>query len=152
VDLDQTKRVLAKIALIDNRTADLAVLHAWHETIGHLDYRDALRAVTMHRQRSTEYLQPAHIIRMAAEAKREREIAEARERARHALPAPPPKPIPPHIKAMFHKVGNPTPTGSTTQHPGNRPHSGPQTPNGGREEKPQDRPGNERTAAEGDAA
>lgn len=109
--IDETKRVLARIALIDNRTADRAVLEAWHETIGHLHYPDALRAVTLHHQRSTDWIQPAHIIRLAVEAKRERDTAEARERATRALPPPPPKPIPAHIKAMFNTIGKePAPT------------------------------------------
>lgn len=59
---DQLKQVVAKIQLGDNRQVDALTLREWFDTIGHLDADDALRAVTMHRQESPDYLQPFHII------------------------------------------------------------------------------------------
>jgi hypothetical protein len=59
----QVAAVLAKIQLGDNRETDAAgvVLAEWVDTIGDLDYQDAIEAVRMHRKSSTVYLQAAHI-------------------------------------------------------------------------------------------
>jgi hypothetical protein len=73
---DQVARVLAKIQLGDNRSADALTLREWEDSIGHLDFTDAIAAVTMHRQESTDYLQPAHVITNA-------------RRIRDARPLPP---------------------------------------------------------------
>lgn len=78
---DQTKMILAKAALIDNRTVDLAVIKAWHEVVGHLDYRDAMAGLDAHRAESTDYLMPAHLIAQAKKARRLREVNESRQRA-----------------------------------------------------------------------
>ncbi|WP_087136463.1 hypothetical protein [Mycetocola reblochoni] len=61
--LEECARVLAKIQLGDNRQVDKLVLAEWHDTIGHLGYSDAIAAVKTHRQESTDYLLPAHLIR-----------------------------------------------------------------------------------------
>lgn len=82
----ETAQLLAKAALIDNRTIDTQTVEAWHETIGDLHYPEALTALTIHRRESTDYLQPAHIrtnIRKARET-----IATEHNRAR-ALEATP---------------------------------------------------------------
>jgi hypothetical protein len=78
---DQTKTILAKAALLDNRTVDLAVIKAWHEVVGHLDYRDAMAGLDAHRAESTDYLMPAHLIAQARKARRLREVHESRQRA-----------------------------------------------------------------------
>lgn len=91
---DETKNLLAKAALIDNRTVDLATIAAWHEAIGHLEFHDAMKALTLHRQRSADYLMPSHIIHHATEAKRLRETAESTARAHRALPPSPVQPMP----------------------------------------------------------
>ena len=56
-------KVLAKIQLGDNRQVDKLTLEEWFDTIGHLPFAPAIEAVRMHRQESTDYLQPAHVIR-----------------------------------------------------------------------------------------
>ena len=56
-------KVLAKIQLGDNRQVDKLTLDEWFDTIGHLEFTDAIAAVRLHRQESTDYLMPAHIIR-----------------------------------------------------------------------------------------
>jgi hypothetical protein len=66
------KQVVAKIQLGDNRQVDALTLREWFDTIGHLDADDALRAVTMHRQESPDYLQPFHIITNARRIRNER--------------------------------------------------------------------------------
>lgn len=54
-------KVLAKIQLVDNRQVDRLTLAEWFDIIGHLDFQACVAAVRVHRQTSTEYLQPAHI-------------------------------------------------------------------------------------------
>jgi hypothetical protein len=68
-------RVVAKIRLGDSRNVDELVLAEWYDTIGYLNVDDAIKAVTLHRQESTDYLQPAHIIRNALRVKERRAIA-----------------------------------------------------------------------------
>ena len=58
----QTARLLAKAQLIDNRTVDELTIEAWFELVGHLDFDDAMAALTEHRRTSTEWVTPAHII------------------------------------------------------------------------------------------
>ena len=58
-------KVLAKIQLGDNRQVDQLTLEEWFDTIGHLDFLAAVAGVRLHRQESTEYLMPAHVIRNA---------------------------------------------------------------------------------------
>ena len=59
-------KVLAKIQLGDNRQVDALTLEEWFDTIGHLAFEDAVGAVRLHRQESTDWLMPAHVIRGAA--------------------------------------------------------------------------------------
>lgn len=63
MNIDECAKVLAKIQLGDNRQADKATLAEWFDSIKTLRFEDAVEAVTIHRQESTEYLQPAHIHR-----------------------------------------------------------------------------------------
>jgi len=78
---DQTKQILAKAALIDSRVIDIHVIRAWHEVVGHLDYDDALAALSLHRRESTEYLVPAHITKNIPRAKLARQAEANRQRA-----------------------------------------------------------------------
>lgn len=115
MELSETAKLLAKAALLDNRTVDEMTVSAWHETVGHLDFRDALRALTLHRQESDAWLMPAHIVRLAPRARREREIQEARERAVRALPPSPPKPMPKAFREFLDGLGKgPFSTAKTT--------------------------------------
>lgn len=81
---EDTKKILAKAALVDNRMVDLAGITAWHEIIGHLDFDEALEAVTRFRQTSTDYLMPAHVIAVARRIHSERSTDIARTRALEA--------------------------------------------------------------------
>jgi hypothetical protein len=56
-------RVLAKIQLGDNRQVDALVLEEWFDTIGHLNFDDAIAAVRQHRQESDAYLAAVHVVR-----------------------------------------------------------------------------------------
>lgn len=68
--------VVAKVKLGDNREVNELVLMEWFDTIGHLDVRDAIEAVTMHRRESTAYLMPAHIIANVRRIKESRPLPE----------------------------------------------------------------------------
>lgn len=115
MELSETAKLLAKAALLDNRTVDEMTVGAWHETVGHLDFRDALRALTLHRQESDAWLMPAHIVRLAPRARREREVVEARERAVRALPPSPPQPMPKAFREFLDGLGKgPFSTAKTT--------------------------------------
>lgn len=72
MDLMETARVVGKIQLGDNRHVDDLVIREWHDTIGHLTFEDAINAVTMHRQESTAYLMPSHVIAGARRLAQER--------------------------------------------------------------------------------
>jgi hypothetical protein len=63
VNKQECATVLAKIQLGDNRQVDKLTLEEWFDTIGHLPFGAAIDAVRLHRQESTDYLQPAHVIR-----------------------------------------------------------------------------------------
>lgn len=63
MNIRETAAVLAKVKLGDNREVTQLVVAEWHDTIGHLDYLSAIAAVRMHRQESSEYLMPVHVIR-----------------------------------------------------------------------------------------
>lgn len=68
--------VVGKIRLGDNRHVDDLVVMEWFDTIGFLNFEDAIQGVKLHRQESTDYLQPAHIIRLANRVKDARAIAQ----------------------------------------------------------------------------
>lgn len=75
VTLDECKQVVAKVQLGDNRQVDRLVIMEWYDTIGHLNSADAIKAITLHRQESTDYLQMAHVIRNALRVKEKRALA-----------------------------------------------------------------------------
>lgn len=61
MNIQEVATVLAKIKIGDNREVDRAVVSEWNDSIGDLDFVDAITAVTMHRRESLTYLMPAHI-------------------------------------------------------------------------------------------
>lgn len=71
--IDECKQVVAKIQLGDNRQVDRLVILEWFDTIGHLDFRDAIAAVKLHRQENPAYLMGAHVVAGARRAKALRE-------------------------------------------------------------------------------
>ena len=73
MNLQETAQVLAKIQLGDNRQVDELTVREWHDTIGHLEFVDAIAAVKEHRQISSDYLMPAHIVGGAKRAKERRQ-------------------------------------------------------------------------------
>ena len=78
--------LLTKIALLDGRTVSEATARAWAETLPDVTLPEALDAVPTHRRQSTEWLMPAHILRIVEEHRRElhrleREAHEAEQAA-----------------------------------------------------------------------
>ena len=69
---NEVVKVLAKIQLGDNRAVDALVVDEWEDTIGHLRFDDAIQAVRFHRQESTAWLMPAHVIAGARRATTDR--------------------------------------------------------------------------------
>jgi hypothetical protein len=61
VNAAQVAAVVAKIRLGDNRETSREVILEWVDSIGGLDFDDAVEAVRMHRKESTDYLTPAHV-------------------------------------------------------------------------------------------
>lgn len=70
---EEAGKLLALIALGDNRqnTTELAIY--WHDLLSDIRFDDAELAVAIHRRESTEWLQPAHIRRLVR-AERARRI------------------------------------------------------------------------------
>ena len=62
----QTAALVAKVALGDNRHVDELVIAYWHDTIGDLDFDDALAALKrFRRERPGVYLEPGHLLEYA---------------------------------------------------------------------------------------
>ena len=82
MNYEEVSAVLVKIQLGDNRHVDKdgLVLRDWFDSIGDLNYSDAIAAVVLHRRESTEYLMPAHIRMGARRAKEAREREERKKR------------------------------------------------------------------------
>lgn len=96
MNIEQTANLLAKVSVYDHRQVDQATILAWHESIGHLDYDEALMAVGVHFRQANEYLMPAHITKLTREA----QAAEWREEQRKPLPSTKGAPKPDNFDAM----------------------------------------------------
>lgn len=72
----ETARVLAKAAAYDQRTVGEADVLAWHEILERVDLTDALDAVRRHYTASVERIMPADVVRLARDARRDRERAQ----------------------------------------------------------------------------
>ena len=105
MNLSETAKILAKAQLIDNRHVDRETIQAWHEIIGHHDYQDAMTALTIHRQESTEYLTPAHINQNIRRAREIRATEQNRQRALTAAPPAPRNPPPAWFREAINNLG-----------------------------------------------
>lgn len=85
--IDECAKLLAKVQLVDNREVTRLVILEWFDLIGDLDFAAAVDAVREHRRSSTEYLQPAHIVAIAAvpESRYESIDAELLERSKREV-------------------------------------------------------------------
>jgi len=99
--------LLTYIAVLDNRRFGEETVLAWHGIIGHLDIDDCREAVRRHFASTTEYLMPAHIVRLVGEIDRERRRAarEAAEAAQaRALAATPRRDRSPEVAALIRQL------------------------------------------------
>lgn len=70
---EEAAKLLAVVAMGDNRQTSHEIAAYWHGLLPDIRFEDAVQAVGVHRRESTEYLQPAHIIRLVR-AERSRRI------------------------------------------------------------------------------
>lgn len=64
-----TERLVRKVAVLDNRVVNEAVIDAWHEVVGHIAYEVAERALVKARQDpNVPYLEPRHVLAKCREA------------------------------------------------------------------------------------
>lgn len=74
----ETERLVRKVAVLDNRTVNDAVIDAWYDVVGHVSYPVAERALIKARQDpAIQYLEPRHVVAKARDA-----IIELNEEAR----------------------------------------------------------------------
>ena len=94
--LEETGKLLARAALIDNRTVDPPIVIAWHQILGDLPYQDCEAALAAHYTESTDWMMPAHIRNRVKETRKQR-ILDA------GIPAPPPELVdnPPAYRAAL---------------------------------------------------
>lgn len=64
-----TERLVRKVAVLDNRVVNDAVIDAWHDVVGHIAYEVAERALVKARQDPmVQYLEPRHVVAKCREA------------------------------------------------------------------------------------
>lgn len=67
---DELTMLLARIQVLDNRQVDELTIQAWTPLMEGIDYEAAVRAVNRHSVESTDYLKPAHIVRLVRQEAR----------------------------------------------------------------------------------
>lgn len=93
MDLEQTGKLLAKAALVDNRKVTPEVIVAWAETLHRVPFDQGMWALSRHRATSTDWLQPHHIVAGAREYRKWFEQQKTKQKAIAAAPVrvePPP--------------------------------------------------------------
>jgi len=69
MQITETKEILRRVALIDNRKVTPEVIEAWHQVIGGLSLNVAIEALKLAQQDgSIKYLEPRHIYTWSKEA------------------------------------------------------------------------------------
>jgi hypothetical protein len=69
MQINETKKLLFQIAVIDNRKLSDEVAEGWHKVIGHIPFEIAEEALKLAQQdTSIRYLEPRHIVGWAKEA------------------------------------------------------------------------------------
>lgn len=92
MNIQETTALLTKIQLGDNREVTELVVREWHDTVGFLEYGDAVEAVRLHRRESAAYLLPAHVVAGARRVARDRAEVEARDSRQEVRGSGAPKP------------------------------------------------------------
>lgn len=71
MNLEETARILAKIALVENRKFTDEQIGMWQSILRDIDLKHAEEALLRYYQGQTESIKPAHIYRLAKEVKAE---------------------------------------------------------------------------------
>lgn len=71
MNIEEVGRLLAKIALVENKPATNEQIMAWAEILRDIEYEFANQALIKHYQGKTDSVRPAHIYRGAKELKEE---------------------------------------------------------------------------------
>ena len=69
MNIEQTSKILAMIALLENRKFTDEQIAAWQVILRDIDIEHASQAVTRYYQNQTEQIKPAHVYRLAKEIK-----------------------------------------------------------------------------------
>ena len=69
MNIEDTSKVLAMIALLENRKFTDEQIAAWQLILRDIDFQHASQAVTKYYQNQTEQIKPAHIYRLAKDIK-----------------------------------------------------------------------------------
>lgn len=69
---EEAAKLLGIVALGDNRQISYELATYWHGLLPDIRVEDAIQAVAIHRRESTEWLQPAHVIRLVRRIRSER--------------------------------------------------------------------------------
>lgn len=64
MNLREAKILLIEASAIDNRVVSDIAAKAWASALADVSYAEASAALVEHRRESTEYVQPAHIVRI----------------------------------------------------------------------------------------
>jgi hypothetical protein len=76
MNLVEAGRLLAKVSGNDGREVGEVTVMAWQETLADVAYPDAMAAVTIHYRESTEFLMPAHLVKLVGRVRAERRQAD----------------------------------------------------------------------------
>jgi hypothetical protein len=76
MNMIETTRLLAKVQACDGRPVGEAMVLAWQETLADVPYPDAMNAVPRHYRESTDFLMPAHLVKLVAQLQAERRRAQ----------------------------------------------------------------------------
>lgn len=69
MQISETKEILRRVALIDNRKVSPEVIEGWHSLIGSIPFEIAQEALKLAQQDSTiKYLEPRHVYAWSKEA------------------------------------------------------------------------------------
>lgn len=71
MNIEETAKVLAMIALVENRKFTDEQIAAWQSLLSDIELVHAGEAVKRHYQQSTDMIKPAHIFKLAKEIKTE---------------------------------------------------------------------------------
>lgn len=71
MNLEETSKILAMIALVENRKFTDEQIAAWQVVLNDIQFAHANQAVVRYFQSNTEMVKPAHIYRLAKEVKTE---------------------------------------------------------------------------------